>query len=176
LQKLSSSPEFRASTVFLIAAGLRLIRRFLPLPCDSTVYCYFHYSLSEHKTNLRRESRIKNQVELFIELSDVQEGGVVSVAVDAMAMNPNRSCLAAKPVIICSYIMPSRWLDRRSVWRCTFSVMPQGRPDRTCSTFSMTFAGCFLIDTLKTDIYVPTAILATTNGIMNFPKNGISPT
>jgi hypothetical protein len=32
-----------------------------------------------------------------VELSGVQEGDVVSVAVDRMAMNSNRSCLAAMP-------------------------------------------------------------------------------
>jgi hypothetical protein len=31
-----------------------------------------------------------------MELAGVHEGNIVSVAADAMAMNPDRSCLAAK--------------------------------------------------------------------------------
>jgi hypothetical protein len=77
--------------------ALRPVRRFSPLPSDSTAYRYFHHSLSEHETNLRRESRIENQLELFMELSGVQEVDVVSVAGDSMAMNPDQSGLAAKP-------------------------------------------------------------------------------
>jgi hypothetical protein len=98
-KKWFRSPEFRVSPVFYIAAGPQAGRRFLPLPCNSTVYRYFHHSLSEHETNLRRESRIENQVELFMELSDIQEGDVVSVGIDATTMNP---AWQPSPVTICS--------------------------------------------------------------------------
>jgi hypothetical protein len=61
-----------------------------------------------------------------MELSGVQEDDVVSVAIDTMAMNLDRSCLAAKSsdYMFVYYAQP---LDRRSVWCCTFSVISQGR-------------------------------------------------
>jgi hypothetical protein len=70
--------------------------------------------------------------------------------------------------------MVSRSVDRRSVWRCMFCVMPQGRQDRTWTAFSMTFARRFLIETLKSDMHGLIVILATTSDIMNFSRNSIS--
>jgi hypothetical protein len=52
--------------------------------------------------------------------------------------------------------------------------MPQGKQDRTCSAFSLTFARRFLIEILKFAMYVPTVIMATTSDVMNFSRSGIA--
>jgi hypothetical protein len=53
-------------------------------------------SLRELELNLENDFANQEQVGLFIDLTGVGKGDVVSVAVDAMAMIPDRSCLAAK--------------------------------------------------------------------------------
>jgi hypothetical protein len=75
---------------------LRLAHHFLPLPCDSTIYLHYGDTLKAMKKNLASEETIVNQAQEFMRISGVQPGDVVSVAVDAMAMAPDRVCLAAK--------------------------------------------------------------------------------
>jgi hypothetical protein len=75
--------------------ALRLARSFLPLPSESTLYRYFGHDINEQEANIEMSSKIPTRIDLFMKLSGVQPGDVVSVAVDAMAMSPDRSCLAA---------------------------------------------------------------------------------
>jgi hypothetical protein len=76
---------------------LRLARRFLLLPCDAIIYCHYRFSLARPEKHLQLPSSTENQFDLFMRLSDIQEGEVVSVAVDAMAMTPDhRPFIAAK--------------------------------------------------------------------------------
>jgi hypothetical protein len=89
-----------------------------------------------------------------MEFSGAQEGDVVSVAVDAMAMNLDRSCRATKPSdwIFAYYAQPIGRPKKRLALR--LSVMPQGKQNLTSSAFLMTFARHFLIKTLKFDMYI----------------------
>jgi hypothetical protein len=105
-----------------------------------------------------------------VELSGVQESDIVSDGADPKATNPDRSCLAAKSsdYMFVYYAQPLARL--RTVWRCAFSVMPQGRHNRMCSAFSMTFASRLLIEISKSDTYVSTVILATISDTMIFQE------
>jgi hypothetical protein len=76
--------------------ALRLARRFIPLPSDATIYRHYHHILDQQEDNLKCKSKLEQQIDLFMELSGVEPGDVVSVAVDAMSMSPDRSCLSAK--------------------------------------------------------------------------------
>jgi hypothetical protein len=57
---------------------------------------HIDHNISQHGSNLQQQTKIRDQVGLFMELSRIEQGDIVSVAVDAMSMSPDRSCLAAK--------------------------------------------------------------------------------
>jgi hypothetical protein len=76
--------------------ALRFVRKFIPLPCERTIYNHFGAALHALENNLIDGLTIEPQIDLFMQLSGVTAEEVVSVAVDAMAMSPDRSCFAAK--------------------------------------------------------------------------------
>jgi hypothetical protein len=110
LSRLSQIPEGSSNTMnyndfpvalsfaFLLCSlsppALRLTSRFLPLPYGTIIA----FSLARHEKHLQLLSSIEDQIDLFLQLSDIQEADVVSVAVDAMAMTlDHRSFMVAKP-------------------------------------------------------------------------------
>jgi hypothetical protein len=76
--------------------ALRLAQNFLRLSSESTIYRHFHGSLDELQRNLQSEPNIEAQIDLFMRLSGIEPHGVISVAVDAMALSSERPCLSAK--------------------------------------------------------------------------------
>jgi hypothetical protein len=76
--------------------ALELARRFLLLPCYSTIMRHIDHDISSHERNLRQETKMRDEVGLFKEVSRIEQGDIVSVAVDAMVMSTDRSCLVAK--------------------------------------------------------------------------------
>jgi hypothetical protein len=76
--------------------ALELACRFFLLPCYSTIMRHIDHDIGQHESNIQEETKIRDQVGLFPELSRIEQGDIGSVAVDAMAMSPDRSCLEAK--------------------------------------------------------------------------------
>jgi hypothetical protein len=75
---------------------LELAHRFLLLPDYSTIMRHIDHDISQHESNLQQQTKMRDQVGLFMELSRIEQGDIVSASVDAMAMSLDRSCLAAK--------------------------------------------------------------------------------
>jgi hypothetical protein len=90
-----------------------LARLFFVLPCDTTLYNRFHVQLDEIKNSLLGPEHIVEQVDIFMRVSGVQPKDLVSVAVDAMAMTPERSSVGAKSSDY-MFVIYAQPLDRRS--------------------------------------------------------------
>jgi hypothetical protein len=91
---MSLSAAFLLESISRPALGIA--RHFWPLPSDSTVYRHYSGALNQQESNLTDQCKIQEQVDVFMKLSGVCKDDIVSVAVDAMAMSPDRSCLGAK--------------------------------------------------------------------------------
>jgi hypothetical protein len=124
--------------------ALKLAYSFLPLPSESTISRRFNPLIAEHEKLLKDIANLESRVDLFIKLSGVKKNAAVSVAVDAMAMSPDRSCLAAKSsdYLFVFYAQP---LDRRD--KCFPLHIHQGKSgqakdevqkllDRVCAALS----------------------------------------
>jgi hypothetical protein len=75
--------------------ALRLARRFIPLPSERTLYNCYHRRLEAAAANLINLALVDQQVQMFIEANRLPDNSVISVAIDAMAMNSDRSTLPA---------------------------------------------------------------------------------
>jgi hypothetical protein len=96
-------------------AALRLARRFMPLPCPNTVYAYYKDHLKAAESSLTNIENLDDQITTFIKMNKLPEHAPVSVAVDAMAMSPDRSYLPAKDADY-SFVIYGQPLDRK--YRC----------------------------------------------------------
>jgi hypothetical protein len=76
--------------------AFRLVRQFIPLPCERTIHTAFQSRKEKVGSQLINIGEVREQIQLFLDTTGLPEGSVVSVAVDAMAMNPDRSYLPTK--------------------------------------------------------------------------------
>jgi hypothetical protein len=178
LSRLSQIPEGSRNTIndsdfpvtlsfaFLLCSlsqpALRLARRLLPRPCDASISRHYRFSLARYETHLQLPSSIEDQIDLFMQLSDIQKGDLVFVAIDAMAMTPDhRSFLAAKPgdYLFIYYAQP---LSRPK--KCLALHVLRDNSGKAGNKVQLTldkFARLFLTEVLKSDIGVPMVILVT---------------
>jgi hypothetical protein len=116
---------------FLLAChsrpGLDIVRQFIPLPSYETVQKYYEIELRTTERGLSDLALLGEQIRLSTHTTSLPRGSFVSIAVDAMAMNPDRSYLPANhcdnEFVI--YVQP---LDRRySCWPLHVMPHPNGR-------------------------------------------------
>jgi hypothetical protein len=116
---------------FLLAChsrpALDIARQFIPLPSYETVQHPYQIELRNIERGLSDLSLLKQQIRLSMEGTELPPGSFVSIAVDAMAMNPDGSNLSANhsdnEFVI--YVQP---LDRRySCWPLHVMGHPSGR-------------------------------------------------
>jgi hypothetical protein len=104
---------------FLVSAlsrpALRLTRPFFPFPSDSTLRNLFREQHDAIATQLVEIEQVHAQIDLFIKTTKLPTNAVVSVAVDAIAMNPDRSYLPTKKSDY-AFVVFVQPLDRR--YRC----------------------------------------------------------
>jgi hypothetical protein len=98
-------------------ASLRLARLFMQLPCGKTVYNRYKGRMQEAKSGLSQLANLDAQIDTFIEMNKLPQNGTerVSVAVDAMAMTPDRSNLPRKNADY-SFVIYGQPLNRN--YRC----------------------------------------------------------
>jgi hypothetical protein len=97
------------------AASLRLARRFMRLPCPTTVSNCSKSEIDNARCSLSEMDNLDDQITTFIQMNSLPAGTPVSVAVDAMAMSADRSCLPGKAADH-SFVIYGQPLDRR--YRC----------------------------------------------------------
>jgi hypothetical protein len=126
-----ASCPFTLKFAFLLAChsrpALDIARQFLPLPSYETVQKYYDVPLRTVERGLSDLALLKQQIRLGMETTSLPGGSFVSIAVDAMAMNPDSSYLPANhsdnQFVI--YVQP---LDRRySCWPLHMMAHPSGR-------------------------------------------------
>jgi hypothetical protein len=97
------------------AASLRLARLFMHLPCQKTVYNKYKRTMKDTKSGLSDLQNLDRQIDTFIGMNHLPNEEPVSVAVDAMAMSPDRAYLPGKNADY-SFVIYGQPLNRQ--YRC----------------------------------------------------------
>jgi hypothetical protein len=88
--------EFGFLDSWLSRPAFRLTKNFIPLPSQNTVYNQYKDRIAAAEANLQNIDKLNEQISLFIELSELPPNSTVSMAIDAMAMNPEREYLPSE--------------------------------------------------------------------------------
>jgi hypothetical protein len=104
---------------FLLSSFSRSARRpatnFIPLPSQKTIFAHCKDLIAAAECSLPYVSKIDEKISLFIDLNKRPPDSVVLVAIDAVAMNPDRSYLPSKGADY-GFVIDGQPLDRRD--RC----------------------------------------------------------
>jgi hypothetical protein len=123
---------------FLLAShsrpALEVAREFLPLPSYQTICEYYRDDARAVEAGVSKLEKIGDQIQLIMTNSGLPSGSMVSVAVDATAMNPSKATLPATQSenIFVLYLQP---LDRRyGCWPLHVMNHPSGRATEEVTT------------------------------------------
>jgi hypothetical protein len=92
--------------------AFRLTKNLIPLPSQTTVYNQYKDRIAAAEASLQDIEKLNEHISLFIELSQLPEKSIVSMAIDAMAMSPDRDYLPSEGSDY-AFVIYGQPLDRR---------------------------------------------------------------
>jgi hypothetical protein len=92
--------------------AFRLTKSFIILPSQTTVYNNYKDRIDAAEATLQDIDKLDEHISLFIELSELPENAIVSMAIDAMAMSPDRDYLPGEGSDY-AFVIYGQPLDRR---------------------------------------------------------------
>jgi hypothetical protein len=92
-QECPVTVQFAFLICSLSRPAFRLVRKFIPLPSERTIHNLFDERKNKIASQLIKIGHVSEQIQDFIESTNLPEQSPVSVVIDAIAMNPDRSSL-----------------------------------------------------------------------------------